>query len=321
MASIVLTKALSLVDKFKIKSKVEGLLSSARSHVDKFQIKERFQGLFSSRVIIIGLPSSGKTVFFCTGMDALQRRFNELEGWGSVIYEDPETEEFVTTVVNSELRNQKWPESTGAARENRVSIRCKNKKMTLLYREYGGEAFLEAFKWTDSKGADRDIFDAALSQEKKATGKALKVELLEDVKAASDIVLVLDSSMILNTVDRDLSVCLFNLLTTIRGSGFSGRIAVVFTKGDILGDLKTFSFEDAFKRQQPNSYARLREMGRYKMFIVSPVKCDVSDEDGRYVPPQGYSSLKDSENILAPFCWLLGLNESEKTELENVAAY
>ena len=269
----------------------------------------------ASKVIIIGLPSSGKTVFFCTGMDALQRRFNELEGWGSVIYEEPGTEGFVTTVVNSELRNRRWPENTRGKSEHRVSIRCKNKKMSLLYRDYSGEAFLAAFG-----GTDQTAVEAVFSQEKDVDGKMIKDELLEDVKAASDIVLVLDTSMIMNSVNRDLSVCLFNLLTTIKESGFSGRIAVVFTKGDILGDLNAFSFEDALKRQQPNSYARLREMGRYKMFMVSAVKCDV-DTDGKYVPPVGYSSLKDSENVLEPFCWLFGLNRLEKAELENVAAY
>ena len=118
--------------------------------------------------------------------------------------------------------------------------------------------------------------------------------------------LVLDASLILDVVDMELSACLFNLLTQIKSSGFSGRLALVFTKADLLREIEGFSVEEAFKSQQPNSFARLREIGGYSLFLVSAVKCDVND-DGVPVPPRGYSSMKDSENVVAPLCWLLGL--------------
>ena len=42
--------------------------------------------------------------------------------------------------------------------------------------------------------------------------------------------------------------------------------------------------------------------------LVGAVNTVVND-DGVPVPPKDYSSVRDSENVLAPLCWLLGLEE------------
>jgi len=269
--------------------------------VNRYNKDMQASNVQSKNVLFIGLPGAGKTVYFCVSMDVLQRKCNDMDSSFGVVYEEHRTERMVRNTVDVLLRNQQWPENTSGSETHHVSISVQGKKMSLVYKDYAGEAFMRAF-------GDSAAFEDTLPEatEHVDGDDRFVNELLKDVVSASGIVLVLDASLILDVVDMELSACLFNLLTQIKSSGFSGRLALVFTKADLLREIEGFSVEEAFKSQQPNSFARLREIGGYSLFLVSAVKCDVND-DGVPVPPRGYSSMKDSENVVAPLCWLLGL--------------
>ena len=268
---------------------------------------KKFEGqtdILKQNVILIGLPGAGKTVYFCVSMDVLQRKCNDLDKSFGVIFEEQKTERMVRNTVDILLRNQRWPENTSGSETHGVSISVKGKKLTLIYKDYSGEAFMHAF----GEPSLLKIEQTETPEDNNPDTIFVK-ELLEDVASSNGIILVLDASLILDVVNMELSACLFNLLTQIKKSNFSGKLALVFAKGDLLHELKGVSVEEAFKKQQPNSFARLREIGQYNLFLVSAVNCVVND-DGASVPPLDYSSMEDSENVLAPLCWLLGLEET-----------
>lgn len=270
----------------------------------------------SRNVLLIGLPNSGKTVFFSVGMDMLQRIFNELPRGHAVIFEDAQTDQTVRETIAEVLRRQKWPAITLGHKEHRVAIKCGDKSLNLTYTDYSGEAFLGAFNPEKAPGAfgeeEENQFPGVIEAED------VKNQLREDIKKSGDILLVIDASMILDAVHRELSVCLFNLLRFIEEFSFSGRLAMVVTKGDLARGIENFSVEQAFKEQQPNSFAFLRERENFRIFLVSAVNCEI-DSEGNHVPPKGYSSVRNSTDMLDPFSWLLGLSEEETAKIEEVA--
>ena len=303
------------------------LLVAISAAVAVYFFKNKSQApIDNDNVIVIGLPGAGKTVFFCVSMDVFQRKCNDMDDDFGVVFEEHRTERMVRHTVDVLLRNQKWPENTSGSDTHRVSVFAKGKKVSLVYKDYSGEAFMKAF-------GDSAAVENTLPETTGETGAEAQFEkeLLKEISSARGIVLVLDASLILDVVNMQLSACLFNLLTQIKNSDFSGKLALVFAKGDLIRDIQGFSVEEAFKNQQPNSFARLREIGRRKrgslssltqsygftssqekerngLFLVIAVKCVVND-DGVPVPPKDYSSVRDSENVLAPLCWLLGLEE------------
>lgn len=254
-------------------------------------------------VMLIGLPEAGKSVYFCVAMDLLQRKCNDMQDGFSVIFEDHKTERHVRNTVDVLLRNQKWPPNTPVRETHNVSISIKGKKTPLTYKDFSGESFMRAFGNITSPNIASTESAEDTTQEDQLTN-----ELTKDIVSAKGIILVLDSSLIMDTVNLELSACLFNVLTLIKHSNFTGKLAIVFTKADLIRDIVGFLPEEAFKSQQPNSYARLREIDGYRLFLVSAVRCIVNN-DGVSVPPLGYTSSSGSENVLAPLCWLLGVEE------------
>lgn len=254
------------------------------------------------KILFLGLPGAGKTVLFCTAMDLLQRTFNEKCGSDNVVYEQLATDRFINETIRVYLRNQKWPPNTQGREIHKVSINIKSKKGYLIYKDYGGESFLNVFKEHQEEGAENEE-DALVEKE-------IKEELLEDIDESSDLIIVLDSAELFDNTNRILSDCLFNILKVIDTIKYKGKVALVFAKGDVVENKEESSVRRAFMDQQPNSFARIRGRGNIGIFLVSSVKT-VINNDGKRVPPIGYSTLSDSENILTPFYWLFGLENSK----------
>lgn len=263
------------------------------------------------KVLFLGLPGAGKTVLFCSAMDLLQRTFNEECGDDSLVYEQQSTDRFINETIRVYLKNQKWPPNTQGREVHEVSININKKKNMLIYKDYGGEAFLNVFK--ESKENKKSTEEGVDIQ------KEVGAELLEDIEDSSDLIIVLDAAELFDNTNKNLSDCLFNILKTIDTAQFKGKIALVFAKGDVIENREKLSVRKAFMDQQPNSYSRIRGRGNIEIFLVSAVKT-VINNDGKRVPPMGYTTMKDSENVVAPFYWLFGLekrsllNEKKKDE-------
>ena len=244
------------------------------------------------KIDIVGLPNSGKTVYFCVCMDLLQRIFNELGDDYSVIYETAKTDQIVSNVI-ADLKNkgkEGWPANTQNTVEHGVSILCKTRKCGLRFKDYSGEEFTRVYGNPEYLEAPNDTND----QQKDKDGN-------------DGVVIIIASTLLLDTSNHELSLCLFNLLKELEIKNFRGKLALVVTQGDRIKNIGDLDIEKLFMRQQPNSYARLKTLKcQYKFFIVTAVDCEI-DDNGEYVPPKDYSPLHNSKNVHEPIEWLMDI--------------
>lgn len=245
------------------------------------------------KIIFLGLPNSGKTVLFSVAMDYLQKKMNKASEKNYIAYGNYETARFINQAIATIRDKQRWPANTQGKEDHLVKILCNGKRNSLTYKDYGGEVFLDAFKGVEP--SKNIIID-----------NGLKEELRNDIKDSDAIVLVVDSSLISNKQDEALFTSFFNLLSLIEESRFKGKLALTFSKGDVLHTGQDVSAaKKAFSRQQPNNWAKFLALKcKKEIFVVSAVEA-VINEEGRQVPPSGFSQEKHSRNLLAPFVWII----------------
>lgn len=244
----------------------------------------------TKRVNIVGLPNSGKTVYFCVCMDLLQRIFNELGNDYSVIYETAKTDQIVSNVI-ADLRDkggEGWPANTQNPIEHCVSILSNTRKCELCFKDYSGEEFTRIYGDPEYLGALNDDVD--------------------QTEGSDGVIIIIASTLLLDKSSQELSLCLFNLLKELEIKNFRGKLALVVTQGDRVKNIADLEIEKLFMRQQPNSYARLKTLKcEYKFFLVTAVDCEI-DDNGEYVPPKDYSPLHNSKNVCAPIEWLMDIS-------------
>ena len=285
-------------------------------------IRNRIRGFryFFSRsrekeILMLGLPNSGKTVFFCVGMELLQRSFNNLGKDYSVTYKDHDTQTMVSGVMKR-LRAQEWPSATDPEFTLDASARITygGKVREIICRDFSGENFKDTFKgdFLLSGNKTLDEISEYLEKNNAVSTPGIIEKYLKDVKSASSIALIIDSAMLYEDTDDDLYIELFHLMRFIKAGNKLKRLALIFTKNDVAKKTPA-QVKTEFESRWPNVYALLKEMKMdHEFFPASAVRCVVNKEaesDAPYIPPKGYSPLGNSQDIEDPLYWLLEMKK------------
>jgi hypothetical protein len=249
-------------------------------------------------ILAIGLSDAGKTVFLNVMLDKLQRLFNAYEGKGKffVRYDDEETQNRVSDVTGR-LRESKWPDATAKYEISHVTITCtdlggKTVEKKLVYSDYGGEVLAGLSpNESDASSADPEAVD----------------NLKKSVGSASKIMLVLDATMLGektgNERDKTFSRILRQLYEAVQNAQKAEKIALIFTKGDMLDEETKNNAEKLFRDRYSNAYSDFKSTQiKFKAFLVTAVKCP----DLR-TPPKDFDSAKHSEGLIEPMEWLLDI--------------
>jgi hypothetical protein len=265
------------------------------------KITNAASGAFGKRVrqtvLVLGLPEAGKTVCFNVMIDRLRRLFNadDTTGRYTVKCLDDETEERISDVI-TKLKKGKWPETTSGFETSQINIAYVNKKNSyvekeLICQDYGGEVLESA---TGESG------ETAAPVETAESFKA-------DIETASNIILVMDSTMLGeksgNEKNKKFVRILRRLLSMLGDTGKARKIALIFAKGDMLDDETRNDVRKLFEEQYPGAYSSFRGMGaQFKMFLVIAVKCP-----DMMTPPKDFDPRIHSEGLIEPIEWLLDI--------------
>ena len=241
------------------------------------------------RIVILGRTRSGKTVF-------LTRLYEQL--WKSKsnfhikALSGPTHKKFMQGINN--LRDGKWPPSTGEYTYSTFEITDEDRKRLLVSLDYAGEQFSLAF----TEGSNRSDVQNLVKHVDKACGVLLllspDIDHEHDIDASAD-----------DTIGMQLAV------EHIRNApgGDKVPIAIVITKGDQFNDIIR-QFGGIVKYVNKHYLPLLRVIGHYKAFLVSAVQCRKSQitEDGSYIPNLELPPI----HLLEPLRWCLNkLNDSD----------
>jgi hypothetical protein len=245
-----------------------------------------------------GLPEAGKTVYLNVMIDRLRRLFNASDSTGcyTVKCVDNETAERVLNVIE-ELKEGKWPAATSSFETGQINIAYVNKKnkrveKELICHDYGGKIL--------------EIVTGESSGEFVAPEEVMK-SLKADIETESNIMLVMDSTMLGeksgNEKNKKFVRILRPLLNLIENAGKARKIALIFTKGDMLDGETRNDAKKMFETLYPDAYSSFRGMGaQFEMFLVSAVKCP-----DMMTPPKDFDPRIHSEGLIEPIEWLLDI--------------
>jgi len=260
-------------------------------------------GLFNigrkRKLLFIGPPRSGKTVFFSAMVDCLIRQSNKQGSAYTCISDGLPSGQFVQRVIQS-LGKQVWPKEGGAADANGELTyllthkgRLFNTQYELSCCDYAGETFNAAY-------GDPDTIESEVDDD--------QVERLKSEVNSADIIFVIVDAVRLQ--DGNCPEIEDSLLGVVDVS----RKLKVWT-AFVLTQKDEFEYEDhdsviaQLIDDYPGLYATLRQMSA-EFFWVSSVIAETG-ADGRRVPPKKYQSEKDSIDLLAPINWALSLPSNE----------
>jgi hypothetical protein len=249
--------------------------------------------------IIIGPKNCGKTVFLVTVIDRLQRLANESEHL-KVEYKSTQTCDFVQDSL-MQMRQSLWPAETPPA-GNRLETGVFQKGFLwggsedrLILMDYSGSTFTAAF--ADSAAIStrpHDVIDSLQN-------------IKEDIVNAKGLFLAFDCRTLYQKhSDRELANCLFNLVELLRKpKKQKTKLAIVFTKMDLIPPGSDFNPETALKQHYPDIWTKLISFG-VEFFPVAAVNKTEVTIDGYQVPIENYNSGM-SDGLIEPLCWMLDL--------------
>jgi hypothetical protein len=247
----------------------------------------------------MGPPNAGKTVFFVTMADRLQRLHleNPQKAPYSVTYSTLETLKFVTDSI-AEMTRSRWPIKTKKGNIYEINIESRKmfamKEGKFVFHDYPGEAFMEAF--VDSYKID----DHSPYKEDARTMK-------DEMKNAKGIFLVIDSAVLDDQQSWEIQERLFNFGEYLQNMGHSTKLAVVFTKSDIFREVKSSNPEEKFKKSYGNAYTIFQKFNT-KYFYVTSAK-DSIRKKGVYVPKNKYDTSQ-SEGIVEAAVWMMEIKDT-----------
>jgi signal recognition particle receptor subunit beta len=231
-----------------------------------------------STIILLGLPNSGKTVFWNVALNKLQSQLLETKNIRL-------TFGIETNTINSSLletlmdrENPRWPPQHDETIESDFEITGKQKIHII-----------------DCPGKDFTEFSA---------------DLKNNLKNSGIIFLIIDSAQLygkkINTNLRNTLDKFMDYLQSIDENILKNKeIGIVFTKSDIYsGEHINIDPEEELKKRYQNFYSILtaeRFLPLYKFFYVSAVGTKVND-DGDIVP-----EWNDNDSTLEPFLWALNM--------------
>ena len=250
--------------------------------------------------VFVGPPASGKTVYFVTATDRLQRFAHEHSAQYEFTHRTPETLQFCQHALE-QMNASEWPSKTQGLQvlefELSKSFRLSDNTPVLYKTHYelsycdcAGEAFDEAF-------GDQRVQGNGLHHEQAE-------HLKKEISGAHGIFVMIDTPKFHDKASTDFHMRLFNLFKHIQTSTKAKRIAVVFTKKDEFA-AKDFDPKQKLKSDLPSAWNHLGRVSS-EFFFVSAVKAPKINEMGRLVPPENYDTTQ-SENLLEPLKWMLSI--------------
>lgn len=254
--------------------------------------------------IIIGPKNCGKTVFFVTAIDRLQR-FANMKNTFNIKLETLITNKFVKDSLTG-MSSSKWPAETLPA-GNRLDVTVirkrrplPNKKAMLVFSEYPGGVFSAAFAKSNANSSPHQNLENAVKQ------------IITETANARGLFLVIDCKTLYQKhLDEELSACLFNLFKHLRNAKevnkLEKKVAVVFTKMDLIPHDSSFNPMVALEQLDSNCWANLKDDEfDVEFFSVASVSKTKSTDDGHQVPIDNYNS-EMSDGLIQPLCWMLDL--------------
>lgn len=249
--------------------------------------------------IVIGPKYCGKTVFSVTAIDRLQRLANEREHL-KIEYLTTQTCDFVQDSL-TQMSQSQWPLETLPA-GNRLEIGVYQKcllwgvnEKRLILMDYPGGTFTAAFANPEAVSSHHPNLTNSLQN--------LKVDIVN----AKGVFLVFDCRTLYQKhYDRELASSLFNLDEHLRKPKKEKiKLAIVFTKMDLIPPNSGFNPETALKNHNPDFWSKLLSF-EAKFFPVAAVNRTKVTIDGYQVPINNYNS-EMSDDLIEPLCWMLDL--------------
>lgn len=245
------------------------------------------------KLIFVGPPRSGKTVFFSTMISHLIQRSNEEKPQLRCYPRDTKSNQFVQSVMRT-LKAQSWPIEGGAAEANGALSfdlahlgRFYNTNYILSCFDYAGESFQAAFGAADRTESDIDHEQVE--------------RLRKEVEEADIVFVVVDAVRLLERCCPEIEDSLFGLAKTLREK--SKKTGFVLTQRDEF-EGREFEAQEKLKEYYASTYSQLRKINT-AFFWIASVRA-VTDSDGNRVPPKNYNTTM-SIDLLKPIQWALGL--------------
>ena len=242
--------------------------------------------------LFLGLPRTGKSTYFCTLADQLQKLSNMSDRINCTVTTTA-AQVFVENSINR-IRNQGWPNKTvSISKEDyELDLACESilvkRIICFIFRDYPGEFFKEAFK-----------NDTENSEETK--------ELKEKLRMAKGVFLLLSAEDIKNDFDSEVRSCVIgNLIRYVNAYNQNVKIAFLFNKAEIIQDYNHDEMEKYFKENYSIIYGLVKaRQNRSRFFTIQPLgnSCEI-DVEGNYVPPKELNP----KGLIEPVEWATGLD-------------
>lgn len=271
----------------------------------KIKVVSEIYDKTEKQFIIIGPPASGKTVFYISAVDRLMRLANENRNSKfSLIFSDIKTQEFVDDNIRY-LSTGQWPSKNIKSNKYTTIIIQKkfmrNIKNIISFFDFPGEVFTQAFLTRELQKDKNSAFieDANL--------------LKKSIEDAKGLFLFLDSKSLYEGVSSELRDIMFNLfefLTNLRNK--KGKLAIIFSKRDIMADNPQFSPEARFKELYPDAWRKFSLIST-KYYYLASVGDTRTDNEGNIIPAKNHKT-SHSINLLDPISWMFDLNIKDLTK-------
>lgn len=245
----------------------------------------------------IGPPQSGKTVFFVTMVDSMQRMHIENIDKAPYVatYTTIESKRFVSDCIKA-MQKSEWPIKTKVGNTYEMDIESRKiiamREARFVFHDYAGEVFMRAFA------------DPAQQEENDSyAGEAKKMR--QEMKNAKGVFLVLDSAVLHNGLPKEIQERLFYLADYMKDANAPIKLAVVFSKKDMFGT-NPIEPEKIFKDTDPDAFLKFQKLDT-KYFFVTSIK-DPVKKDGKYCPPKNYNTSQ-TEGIIDAALWMLDIKD------------
>lgn len=265
----------------------EQLPAEVNQHGEKNDVFENY--------LLLGAPRSGKTTFFCCMADHLQTLATESGRFGFKFC-DNHTSRFIRGQMKL-LRNGSWPVKSPKKDEEDYlfqldydwklfGIKFYKQFVDIIFHDYPGEAFNDAFSDTPSGRYENDVKD-----------------LRAKIALAKGIFLMLDVKEIFNENNVEaFQEALVEMIKYLRNNKKKPpKLALIFNKTELITNYSHDKYVRKFKRLFSNAVQYLSGI-EHKYFSVYTIggECRISDA-GVMIPP---AELRPRQ-ILKPVNWMI----------------
>lgn len=274
--------------------------------------------------LFLGMPESGKTVFFTMLCNILQRKGNEDSRF---IFEyiprkndcagSNSTYQYINSNLNC-IKEQKWPHKTAtddktlevaqnpyicelSIARRFLCIPWKN-SYSLCYIDYPGEAFQSAFC---PNGEYEGVTDKI---------KNFGYLLRNTVNMSKGVFLIIDVQIFTNLNANEKAFIeerLSSFFLHVRKNNPSLRVAIVFNKMELCGfSNQEEEVQNQFQNQFSNAYAAMKQLQNKKMFFVYPFGQVETDSKGNTIPPKQPYAERNIESVAE---WIFNIKSGSLT--------